>query len=341
MNEYRPKPSRGSSSRKAESRGTKDGDYTEGWESDKFESQHSNAFEYIQRSKGGVPIDSDRRPYTPWSSPTIHIETLHRDTARRSSARSRSARDFERPNSSGRERRGSFGVTESPLRSHSSRKIPSIPNATSAPAGLKIPSLKASHSTSIPRAATMLNNLHDKRDRPPVRRSETLPVPGMTSRRADRPSSRSSKLKELYDSGYSSPGTPEMNQGSPQNHPSTWSLTRMKTTREVTELFRSIQICHIVTRVHLRLDVTNRRCLPAQCRGHHVQEHPTCTEMLQCLVICHRATKHRDRFLPGHPLHYEVEQVEMPYLARLRLATSTKGFRMIKFDTHPRLVEKT
>jgi len=215
MYEYRPKTSKGSSSRKAESRGTKDGDYTEGWESDKFESQHSNAFEYIQRSKGGVPIDSDRRPYTPWPSPTIHIETLHRDTARRSSARSRSARDFERPNSSGRERRGSFGVAESPLRNHSSRKIPCMPNATSAPAGLKIPSLKASHSTSTPRAATMLNNLHDKRDRPPVRRSETLPVPGIASRRADRPSSRPSKLKELYDSGYSSPGTPEMNQGSP------------------------------------------------------------------------------------------------------------------------------
>jgi len=103
------------------------------------------------------------------------------------------------------ERRGSFSVTETPLKTHSGRKIPSMPNATSAPAGLKIPGHP-------PRAATMFHT-RDNRDRPSTRRSETLPLPGMTSRRADPLASRPSKLRE-YDSGYSSPGTPEMHQGS-------------------------------------------------------------------------------------------------------------------------------
>lgn len=194
-----------STSRRHEPRRSRDDDSPGDWES-----KHTNAREYIQRSRFSVPVE-DRQPRSS-RSPTHYYEVRDApppESARRSSARPR-ARESGRPDSSGRERRGSIDIVE-PIRNQETRKPPPLATATSAPMAIKVPPV----STKVPppplhRSSTA--HARERRDPPPVRRSETAPLFGMGSRRSEHAPPRSSKLKgaEISDSGYSSPGTPEM-----------------------------------------------------------------------------------------------------------------------------------
>lgn len=217
-----PRRSKVESSRRHESRRSRDDDFTDDRES-KHESLHINAREYIQRSKGSAPVDVDRRPRSS-RSPTHYYDVRDSpqpDSARRSSARPR-ARDSGRPDSSGRDRRGSIDIVEPLSRSHETRKPPTLAAATSAPMAIKIPPSSTKLAPpQLQRSST--GHVRERRDPPPVRRSETTPLFGVGSRRGEHVPSRSSKLKgaEISDSGYSSPGTPEMYQGNSPSKPTT------------------------------------------------------------------------------------------------------------------------
>lgn len=194
---------------KSEPKRYKDSDHSDSWESSKHGFLQDHAWEYIQRARGSLAADREPRPTWPGSQAYYDIrDSHHGDTARRSSAKARL-----RPGSSGKDRRPSVEVVEPSLRTHSSsRKVPSMPVATSAPSGLKVPpGLKVIPPAPIRSATTV--PAQEKREPPPIRRSETLPTVG-TSRRTEPVVPKSSKLRDLYDSGYSSPGTPEMHQGS-------------------------------------------------------------------------------------------------------------------------------
>lgn len=220
------------SSRRTESKRDPDDEYLDDWASSKHDYLQDHARQYIQRSKGTAaaaaaappppPTGTEHRTSSSWPSQSFYErrearDPLYGDTARRSSAKPKPARETTRPNSSGRDRRTSADVVDPPLRSHTSgRKVPSMPTATSAPAGLKIPSpLKSAPPNPTMRTST--STMHHVREKshppPPPRRSETLPIPSLSSRRPDGLPPRQPKFKDLYDSGYSSPGTPEMSQG--------------------------------------------------------------------------------------------------------------------------------
>ncbi|MCJ1365100.1 hypothetical protein MMC16_004220 [Acarospora aff. strigata] len=197
---------------------------------DEWEQNLMSAREYIERSKGaGGPVEVDaRRPSayrtTTKSSPYVEPRSAHPpppppiDTARRSSARDRDRdrdrdryREHSRPRSSGRERKGSTEAVEAVSRGYAARKVPGMPTSSSSPANLKVPP--------IPRSATQphrpgaLQYVRDsKHDAPSIRRRETTSLADMTPRRNDSARGKSSELKipETHDSGYSSPGTPEM-----------------------------------------------------------------------------------------------------------------------------------
>ncbi|KAK2765535.1 Diphthamide biosynthesis protein 4 [Arachnomyces sp. PD_36] len=201
-----------SSSRRHESRRSRDDGFVDEYGS-KHESLHMDAREYIQRSKVTIPAESERRPRSS-RSPSHYYEVRESpqpDSARRSSARPR--RESGRPDSSGRDRRGSIDIVEPLSRSHEPRKPPTLAATVSAPMNIKVPQSPKISSPQLTRSST--GHVRERRDPPPVRRSETTPLYGMTSRRSEHAPVRSSKLKgaEISDSGYSSPGTPEMYQG--------------------------------------------------------------------------------------------------------------------------------
>ncbi|PGH10408.1 hypothetical protein GX51_00167 [Blastomyces parvus] len=165
-------------------------------------SKLDDAKKYIQRSKSGGYSSYDtaeRRPSatTSWPSPSDYYSPHVETPPRRSSGRTRT-RESVRPSSSGKDRRGSADVADLPLKSHLSPRPPTLQTATSAPSGLRFPISISSRSGSKPHAP---------------RRSETMPFPGL-SRRSETLPTRSSKMREPQDSGYSSPGTPEMHSGS-------------------------------------------------------------------------------------------------------------------------------
>ncbi|PGH20410.1 hypothetical protein AJ80_03555 [Polytolypa hystricis UAMH7299] len=196
--------------RRPESRRSRDAEYSDGWESSsKLEYLKASARDYISSTSNKPSMDYELRPAAPMPPVPAYYEmrdSVHVDSARRSSARRQPSRDSGRPTSSGRERRGSFDILDPALRGYtSSRKIPSMPTTASAPSGIKIPVGVKAPSPAM-RSATAVH----LRDKPPApRRSETLPIP----RRSETMPSRPSKLKDhRYDSGYSSPGTPEMHQ---------------------------------------------------------------------------------------------------------------------------------
>ncbi|OJD19411.1 hypothetical protein AJ78_00585 [Emergomyces pasteurianus Ep9510] len=170
---------------------TKDEQYSDEWSSSKLD----DAKKYIQRSKGGYSYEAERRSSSSWPSPSSYYN-VHVDTPRRSSGRTRT-RDSVRPSSSGKDRRGSADVLDPPLKSHLSPRPPTLQTATSAPSGLRFPISVSSRPSS--------------KHHP--RRSETMPFPNL-ARRSETMPSRSSKMREPQDSGYSSPGTPEMHLGS-------------------------------------------------------------------------------------------------------------------------------
>ncbi|EEH39649.2 DnaJ domain-containing protein [Paracoccidioides lutzii Pb01] len=185
-------------SKESSSRHSKDDeeDYTEEWSSSKLD----DAKKYIQRSKsGGYSYDTDRHPSSSWSSPSAH-RAVHVDTPHRSSATPRT-RDSPRPSLSGRDRMGSADVLDSSLKPHMSPRIPTLQSTTSAPSGFKLPFSFSSHRST-------------SKSHPPLpRRSETLPYSVLSRHHTEIPSFLSSKVREPVDSGYSSPGTPEMRTG--------------------------------------------------------------------------------------------------------------------------------
>ncbi|KAG5296873.1 DnaJ domain-containing protein [Histoplasma ohiense] len=177
------------SSSESKPKQTKVEEYSDEWSSSKLD----DAKKYIQRSKsGGYSYDTERRPSSSWPSPSAYYSP-YVDTPRRSSGRTRT-----RPSSSGKDRRGSADVLDPSPKPQFPPRPPTLQTATSAPSGLRFPISISTRSSSKPH---------------PPRRSETMPFPGL-SRRSETLPTRTSKMREPQDSGYSSPGTPEMHLGS-------------------------------------------------------------------------------------------------------------------------------
>ncbi|KAB8078532.1 hypothetical protein BDV29DRAFT_145041 [Aspergillus leporis] len=199
----KPKPTE--SSRRSERRHEED--CSDEW--DKHEKLHSTARDYIRRSKGTIPLERDSRqrssrsPQRPRGYESADPES---SSSRRSGRTKRPSRDTMRPVTS---RHGSYEDLESyehPTRSYEN-KVPPMPTAATAP-GMKVPpssrpSLQPSRSstTSHPRSSKREGS---SRSDPVLLGMVYSEVPSRTTkaRGVDKP-----------DSGYSSPGTPEMAPG--------------------------------------------------------------------------------------------------------------------------------
>lgn len=207
--EETPKKSSKSDPRRKETRRSRDDDFTDEWDYKGVQV----AKEYIQRSKVTTPpVEEVRRPTASRSSSARYVE-VEPDMARRSSGkRSGTVKEAIRPTSSGKERRPSIEVVE-PSRDYEPRKVPSMPTSKSSPANIKIP-VSSRPPPPAHRSATAQYAHDNRREAPSIRRSETTPM--TTSRHNDNMPSKSSRLRhaETHDSGYSSPGTPEMYQSS-------------------------------------------------------------------------------------------------------------------------------
>lgn len=187
---------------------------------DDWERSLNNARDYIEKSRG--PVEAGVRPTMHRSATSIpYVEPRSSnpppppriDTGRRGSGRPRErVRERSRARSSGRERKDSVETVEPLGRLYETRKMPSMPTSSSSPANIKVPlnPRGAPH-----RSSTMQHIRSSKYDTPGIRRSETTPLAGMTSRRGDSARGDSARGKsstknlETHDSGYSSPGTPE------------------------------------------------------------------------------------------------------------------------------------
>jgi curved DNA-binding protein CbpA len=202
---------------------------------DKYQVLHATARDYIQ----STPADRPRRMHRLDSS---YFEPRDdRAYARRSgSDRDETRKDRERPKSSGTGR-PSYPDIEIPRESRS-RKMPSMPTSTSAPANIKIPEDR--REAPQPHRSTTTQAVRDhRREVPPMPRSQTMPSTG-SNRRTDNAPSRGSNLKhakhaETQDSGYgsSSPATPDMNGTSPPKHTSA-TATRYQIVDEADEFSR-------------------------------------------------------------------------------------------------------
>ncbi|KAI9874547.1 MAG: hypothetical protein M1830_004514 [Pleopsidium flavum] len=190
---------------------------------DEWDHKFMSARDYIEKSRGaGGPVEVDARRPSAYRSATTsgpYVEARSTippppppiDTGRRSSGRTHErVRAHSRPRSSGKERKGSIEIVEPAGRSYETRKTPSMPTSASSPANIKIP-VNPRSAPQPHRSSTMQYVRDSKHDAPSIRRSETSPLGGMTSRRNDTARGKSSNLKNLetHDSGYSSPGTPE------------------------------------------------------------------------------------------------------------------------------------
>ncbi|MCJ1226924.1 hypothetical protein MMC12_003579 [Toensbergia leucococca] len=185
---------------------------------DDLESKHyHSARDYIEKSRGAIPVDLDpRRPlnYRHTSSADVRPQpqpqqrpippTIDTDT-RPISRRTRTGTESSR--TSPKDRRVTEIVEPQPSRSYesSSRKMPAMPAASSAPSNIKIP--VESPRRGPHRSAT--THATPEARQPSIRRADTMPA---SSRRGDTAPPKSSRLKhaETHDSGYSSPGTPDV-----------------------------------------------------------------------------------------------------------------------------------
>ncbi|KAI9812176.1 MAG: hypothetical protein M1827_004842 [Pycnora praestabilis] len=227
----------------------------------KYTSHFSDARDYIERSRG-APTEIESRPSAPYRSSSSAVPYYDSrnmtppatppDTVRRSSARPREwIRDHSRSRSSvkDRDRRGGPEIVEPPKDFEKQRKMPSMPHSTSSPAAIKIPSTPAGRAPSNHRAATMQYVREPRHDDPPaMRRSETMPLNGMSSRRKDTTPSASSKLKtpmETHDSGYSSPGTPETQFLAPEPTPQPRSTRYVVVEDDHTDNIRGVRTVKI------------------------------------------------------------------------------------------------
>lgn len=179
---------------------------------DDYDTKHTHAQDYIARSRGSVEPET-RRPPPPSRSYT-HVDARPPLTpkappgpidtsARRSSGRGSSRRDPSPPPRLSRNDRRMTEIVEPPA----SIRRPSLPIYSSDPNGLRVPMTPGRKE---PHRSQTLDSVPEKKP-PSVKRAETMPTEGM--RRSENQPSKSSKLKEQHDSGYSSRssrGTPEL-----------------------------------------------------------------------------------------------------------------------------------
>ncbi|PLB46835.1 DnaJ-domain-containing protein [Aspergillus steynii IBT 23096] len=186
-----------------------------------WESKHKTAKDYILRSKGRAPVETDAR-HRSSRSPLRHRDYESAEpessSSRRSGRSARSSKETVR----GSSRHGSYEHLEPQARPYE-QKVPSVPTAATAP-GVKTSS---SSRPSLYPSRSATTHSHPRLKREGTSRSEQVLL-GMAY--PDGPP-RTSKLRsgDRYDSGYSSPGTPEMPNG---ESPSKSSSTRYKIVTE-------------------------------------------------------------------------------------------------------------
>ncbi|GFF44274.1 dnaJ homolog subfamily C member 16 [Aspergillus udagawae] len=169
--------------------------------SPEHEKLHTTAQDYILRSKA-VPVESDRRR-RPSRSPVRHHGYESADpepSSRRPGRSSRSSREDVRPSTS---RNGSYEHLESQSRSYETKR-PSMPTAATSPS-IKVSSSTVRPSLQPSRSASSAQT-HSRSRREPTSRVEQVLLNMV--RQSVKP-----RGVERYDSGYSSPGTPEMAPG--------------------------------------------------------------------------------------------------------------------------------
>lgn len=204
---YRTKPAE--SSRRSSPRYEED-EYAE------WESKHKTAHEYILRSKGRAPVETDARHRSSRSPLRRDYESAEPESSssRRSGRSARSSKEAVRETVRGSSRHGSYEHLEPQARPYEP-KVPPMPTAATSPG------VKTSSSSRPPlyssRSAT--THSHPRLKREGTSRSEQVLL-GMIY--PDGPP-RASKLRsgDRYDSGYSSPGTPEMPAGESPSKTST------------------------------------------------------------------------------------------------------------------------
>ncbi|EAW08134.1 J domain-containing protein [Aspergillus clavatus NRRL 1] len=207
------RPSESRRSRESTSRKTKSTDssrrsersrYEEDGYSDAFEGKHEKwhdaAQYYISRSRA-VPGESERRHRSPRSPTRQHVyESVEPEStsSRRPARSTRSSREDVRPSAS---RNNSYEHLESQPRVYEIKR-PSMPTAATSP-GIKVSSTTVRPSLQTSRSASSAHT--HSRSKASVRLAESI-LQSMV---------RPSKPRgvERYDSGYSSPGTPEMAPG--------------------------------------------------------------------------------------------------------------------------------
>ncbi|PYH97216.1 DnaJ-domain-containing protein [Aspergillus ellipticus CBS 707.79] len=204
------KRSRDSASRKTKptesSRRRKPARYEEEY-SDDYDSKHAKlhmkAKDYIQRSKGSPPIEVDRRPQASRSPPRHHeYESADPESSssRHSGRTKRPSKESVRSPSS---RNGSYEHLDAQPRPYEG-KVPSMPTAATSPSFKVPPSLRPSLQ---PSRSTSAAHPHSRARG--ISRSELSDMVYENSMRSVSTKVRSDK----HDSGYSSPGTPEMAPG--------------------------------------------------------------------------------------------------------------------------------
>lgn len=209
-----PEPSRESESRRydqdhadaAVDEGTDD--YVDDW--DKFDNLQSSVKDYIERSKREPPGEYDRRPQfsrSPHTYGGYETSDWYEREAARYSSRTHRRTESARVATSSPPPRRSHERLDDPPRTYE-RTVPSIPTAPTAP--------KVSSSPRPPPQPTRSSTApYPRSRREGSSRSESSTLYNMVNSVADTPPPRT-KLRsaDRNDSGYSSPGTPEMPQSS-------------------------------------------------------------------------------------------------------------------------------
>ncbi|KAL1961279.1 hypothetical protein VTO42DRAFT_7 [Malbranchea cinnamomea] len=168
------------------------------YESPKYVYIEDSAFDYIQRSKAS---EHERRPSASFLSPhSVYYQKVNGDTARRSSARP-VRRD---PARASIDREPLFDD----LRGSTASRKPASPTP---PTSIRLAAGVRATSAQPTRVSTY--SVRTVKEMPTLRRAETAPLSSTTSRRPET-TTRSSR-RDRYDSGYSSPGTPDMSGTSP------------------------------------------------------------------------------------------------------------------------------
>lgn len=185
------------SSRRRDFRDYDDDEYSDDY-SYKHDYLQNEARDYILRSRGSVPIEIDSRRGS--QSPLRHggYESAGPDSRRSG----RSARSSKDATGSSKSRTGSYDHLDSPRSPHP--KVPSMPTAATS-LGAKVPS-SPRPPPQFTRSATS-NAVYSRSRRDGSNRPEST-LHNMVFNDAIPP--RSSKRRDRYDSGYSSPNTSEM-----------------------------------------------------------------------------------------------------------------------------------